>query len=129
MKYLFTSVVLFSILFFQVVKAESTTPAKSGQVLCSITSPKTIGFTLVPFYKRNKTYAGNYVVENLKFIGKINPTDGRLDLQVNSLDAEGEDLKSVFEVSVLLVPGEFFRFKIIQEPTIEVFCYLMDFRH
>ena len=104
--------------------ALSEANVSSGTLICSVTSPKTLGFELIKVGAKDRVYTGSFDIEDLKFEGSYQSKTADLDLTISAMDDDGVVVEEVFFTKTNLFSQNFLHIKTKQaDRKIELYCY------
>jgi len=111
-------------------------PTTKGRVVCSISQPRLVGFELTKYSMKDKTYRGEFVNLDYVVAGQYQPVERRLDIEVSSIDEDGEALSKFFSLSARLEYGKSLRLEFLKPATeaspkeqlIELYCNFAQYQ-
>jgi hypothetical protein len=113
-------------LFLSQSQASPKEEVSGGRILCSMTSPKTVGFELVKVGAKDRVYQGEFEMGDLKFEGAYTSKTADLELKVSKMDADWVVVEEMLSMETKLYSGNFLRLKTkAVDRQLEMFCYFV----
>ena len=120
---------LYTLILFSLFISTSAVLAdeiKGGRVMCSITSPTTMGFDLIKVKKTDRDWSGTYELNDLRFSGTYRSTSSAFTLDVITLNEDGEPTEKLLQVDTKLRTTEHMHVKFKRDQSnIELYCYYL----